>query len=107
VVNAWGLKHPANTLKLALGVYEFRVGIDSCGDESTCRAWTMVQVNEAIKSANQYPDLIDRIIVGNEDLNDSNIKNRIVEDIKKIKTAINAPAIPITLQDANIGECNI
>ena len=65
VVNNWNIKHPANAIKLALGVYEFRVGPDSCSNESVCRQWTQTQVNAAIASAKKYPELIDRIIVGN------------------------------------------
>lgn len=99
IVNAWNLKHPQNAIKLALGVYEFRVGVDGCADDNICKQWTQSQVNAAVKSANDYPDLVDRIIVGNEDLQDDTagikLQARIVEDINKIKSRLNNKSIGI------------
>jgi len=44
VVHDWNLKHPNDAVKLALGVYEFRVGIDRCSDDNTCTTWSQSQV---------------------------------------------------------------
>jgi len=99
VVNAWNLQHPQNAIQLALGVYEFRPGMDACVSDIACQEWTQVQVDAAIKSANDYPDLIDRIIVGNENLaNDTaglKLQLRMVEDITKIKTRLNNKSIKV------------
>lgn len=93
VVNAWNMTHPQNAIKLALGVYEFRPNIDSCTDDAMCKAWSQVQVAAAIKAANDYPDLVDRIVVGNEDISDDasgiKIQKRVFDDIVTIKSQLN------------------
>lgn len=96
VIDAWNKKHPANAIKLALGVYEFTIG-SGCGNDSICKEWTQAQVNSAIQSANTHPDLIDRIIVGNEDVNVDNgqMRSRIVADIQTIKNQINNKSIQV------------
>ncbi len=89
IVNKWNLRHPHNALRLALGVYEFRVKTDLCATDDICKQWTQAQVDAAIKSANTYPKLVDKIIVGNEDLDDSPsgliMQERLIDDINMIK----------------------
>lgn len=94
VINTWNLNHPSHAVKLALGVYEFRPNIDACTSLNTCEEWTEKQIETAIKSANQYPQLIDRIVVGNEDLTNQTRK-RIIRDIGMIKKALYANSIKV------------
>lgn len=98
VVARWNQTHASNPIKLALGVYEFRPGPDACTSEDMCVQWTQAQVQGAIDAYNKYGSaLIDRIIVGNEDIgsngennptNDA-MKARLTNDIATIKKATN------------------
>ena len=59
--------------------------------EDDCKAWTKVQIDGAIQAANDYPDLVDRIIVGNEDIEDDQytdgaaMRQRVADDVTYIK----------------------
>jgi exo-beta-1,3-glucanase (GH17 family) len=98
VVAQWNEANPDYAVKLALGIYEFRPGVDSCKRESECIAWTNEQVEAAKRSLLKYngpgmSPLIDRIIVGNEDLSSPNLPTRITADIKTLKKIIQDNAI--------------
>jgi exo-beta-1,3-glucanase (GH17 family) len=97
VVHTWNTQHPQNAIKLALGVYEFRPQIDGCSNDYQCDEWTQSQVNAAIISAHKYPDLITRIIVGNEDIGDDatgmKLQTRIAADINQIKNQLQNKSI--------------
>lgn len=106
VVNDWNLAHAKEDhYKLSLGVYEFRPHFDACHTENECRVWTQVQVQGVIDAAKTYgSDLIDSIIVDNDGAQLSeadpsyadavNVRQRIVDDIKTIKKAMEDAGIP-------------
>ena len=103
VVYQWNQRNPDSALTLALGVYEFRPRIDACITESECQQWTQAQI-DAVKQAlsayktNPIP-LIDRIIVGNEDLETNFMDERLVKDINQIKAYIQQNGI----QNVSVG----
>jgi hypothetical protein len=81
-------------LQVLLGVYEFEPK-DGCGDkngvDSECAKWTQAGVKAAYESANDYPNTVIGIVVGNEDMfidtgkDKPDVQERIVMDIKTIK----------------------
>jgi exo-beta-1,3-glucanase (GH17 family) len=99
VVNEWNKDNPNDAVTLALGVYEFRVGPDSCRSAQECMDWTKPQVQGAIDAANAYPNLVRRIVVGNENLsNDAAgqaLVQRMVNDIKSLRAGIQDKTIKI------------
>jgi exo-beta-1,3-glucanase (GH17 family) len=99
VVSDWNAGNPENAVRLALGVYEFDRNKDACHDDPTCESWTAAQVADAIASANKYPGLVSRIVVGNENLSkDDNgryIEKRMASDIVAIRNGLNDKAIKL------------
>lgn len=92
VINQWNDEHPDYPFTLALGVYQFRPKVDACKTEAECRAWTQKQVDAAKESlekynANQIP-LIDKIVVGNENLESFGMEARLISDMNQIKAQI-------------------
>jgi hypothetical protein len=97
VVDEWNKQNPNDAITLALGVYEFRVGSDSCTTTRDCVAWTQVQVQEVIKAVKAHPGLVRRIVVGNEDISkesspgsgtripDTTMIQRVTDDIVAVK----------------------
>lgn len=85
----WNLANPDNELTLALGVYEFRPKVDACTTDSECLQWTQSQIDAVKQALSQYNGnhipLIDRIVVGNENLGGAGIDVRLTNDIKAIK----------------------
>ena len=98
--NAADVVCPMN-LKLYLGVYEFNPDSDNCAD--WCKVATQQQVQYAIDSAKKYPNCIEMIIVGNEDIYNwdfsapnNTMQQRISNDIATIKSALPNRNIVIT-----------
>ena len=82
-------------LKLAIGVFEFS---QQNGGEP--RSYTLDQMTAVITAVNKYPNEIVAIIVGNEDVTDTDslgnsIGNDIINDINAIKTSISGSNVPI------------
>ncbi len=99
VVNNWNLHHPEVSVKLTLGVYEFRPS-DGCGEEDICKRWTQTEVDEAIRASNTYEGLVDRIVVGNENLglydeDNDKLLARMTDDINRIKANLINHAITV------------
>ena len=92
VVYQWNQMNPDNSLTLALGIYEFRPKIDACLTEIECQQWTQAQIDAAKQALSDYKanptPLIDRIIVGNEDLDTSGMDKRVVNDMNQLKKYI-------------------
>ncbi len=103
VVHDWNVNHN-NKIKLALGIYEFRPGYESCKADE-CIQWTHEQIEGAITAANKYgSDLIDNIIVGNENLNGhqwdaDELRPRILEDISYLKQHLPHSTIKVGIAD--------
>ena len=77
-------------LHLTLGVFEFDPEHNNCA--SWCETATEIQVQKAIESAQNFPDCIKAIAVGNEDIYNYNftqpkreMQKRIAKDIATIK----------------------
>ena len=91
----------SSQLGLYMGVYEFNPDSDKC--DSWCEEATRIQVQNAIKSANKYPNCARMIIIGNEDIYNSNftqpnknMQQRIATDIQTIKNGIYNKSIVVT-----------
>ncbi|HLX53979.1 MAG TPA: hypothetical protein VKR58_08555, partial [Aquella sp.] len=101
VINDWNSKNSNTPLQVALGIYEFRPRTDACPDNDTCDRWTQAEIQSAITAANKYGyNLIDRIIVGNEDIDQeffdaALIRARVLKDIKTIKGKLNDKQIKV------------
>jgi exo-beta-1,3-glucanase (GH17 family) len=86
-------------IAILLGVYEFSTHKqEGCNSPEECEAWTVTQVNAAIRDATTYNYIgtVAGIVVGNEDMFDwqgnpwTDMQKRIVDDIKKIQAALQA-----------------
>ncbi len=92
VVAEWNAKkeNADYQISLALGVREFESPWNGCGDN--CKNLTQIEVNAAISAAidaaKTHSNLINRIIVGNEDIKNDEIRGRLSKDIALIKTAL-------------------
>lgn len=95
IVDTWNKQNPTYALTLGVGVYEFKQS-NKCGSE--CASWTHAQVN-AVEQAlltynkNKNTPLIDRVFVGNEDMQESEVNTRIANDISSIKKYLHAQQI--------------
>lgn len=91
-INEWNQKNPDYAFKLALGVYEFRSNKDACQTDVECEEWTQNQIQAAENALLTYKDiaLIDRVIVGNEDVSSQGLPTRLTADIYRIKYFIAA-----------------
>jgi exo-beta-1,3-glucanase (GH17 family) len=93
-------------LQVLLGVFEFQPSNSSCIGNSVngqcATVWTKPGVDEAIMSANNYPDTVIGVIVGSEDMFTYNgitvqdLQQRIVVDINTIKSGVNNKSLPVT-----------
>jgi len=94
VVNQWNQANPDDALTLALGVYEFRQRIDACSTEKECQSWTQAQIDGVKQALEQYNGnnipLIDKVIIGNENLLTNGMPIRLVNDINQMKNFLHS-----------------
>ncbi|GEM_PF-1848885 len=104
VVAEWNTKNTDYPVTLALGVREFASPWDSCGENCTklTQMEITVAVNAAIEAAKNHSNLINRIVVGNEDIKNDEVRGRLSNDITAIKTALAQAGAPIPVGTAQV-----
>lgn len=101
ILNDWNKDNPNYAMKLAIGLYQFRAGIDSCPDTTTCESWTNLgmdylmgrdkdgNINSKMSPFLLYPALITRVVIGNENLSGDKaegIAQRMIDQVNILKS---------------------